>query len=131
MTRFPARLLYVCLIALTLASAAPRAISSGIVISQVYGGGGNAGAPYTHDFIELFNRGTTPVSIGGWSLQYASATGTGNFGANSGQLTELPSVTIQPGQYFLVQQASGAVGSPLPAPDYLDPTPINLSGTAG
>ncbi|MDH1603955.1 MULTISPECIES: hypothetical protein [unclassified Empedobacter] len=29
-----------------------------VVISQVYGGGGNSGAKYTHDFIELFNRGS-------------------------------------------------------------------------
>ena len=30
-------------------------IAEHIVISQVYGGGGNAGATYTHDFIELYN----------------------------------------------------------------------------
>src|ERR1043165_2829511 len=28
-----------------------------VVISQVYGGGGNASSVYTNDFIELFNRG--------------------------------------------------------------------------
>src|SRR5262245_4880264 len=60
------------------------AVSPDLVISQVYGGGGNAGALYTHDFIELFNRGTTAVSLSGMSLQYASATGTGNLGANTG-----------------------------------------------
>jgi hypothetical protein len=32
--------------------------TSKVVISQVYGGGGNTGATYTHDFIELFNSGT-------------------------------------------------------------------------
>ena len=69
-----------------------QAVSPDVVISQVYGGGGNSGATYTHDFIELFNRGTSSVSLAGWSVQYASATGTGNFGANSGQLSELPSV---------------------------------------
>ena len=53
------------------------AASDGVVISQVYGGGGNAGASFTHDFIELFNRGTTPVVLDGMSVQYASATGTG------------------------------------------------------
>ena len=41
------------------------AVSPDLVISQVYGGGGNGGAPYTHDFIELFNRGTTAVSLSG------------------------------------------------------------------
>ena len=102
-----------------------------LVISQVYGGGGNTSASHTHDFIEIFNRGAAPIPLTGMSLQYASAGGAGNFGANSGQLTEL-SGTIQPGRYFLVQEAStAAVGSPLPAPDLIDLTPINLSGTAG
>src|SRR5438093_1479830 len=59
-----------------------QAVSSGIVISQVYGGGGNASAPYLNDYVELFNRGTTTVSLTGWSVQYASATGTGTFAAN-------------------------------------------------
>src|SRR6266545_4300063 len=54
-----------------------RAVSPDVVISQVYGGGGNAGAPYTHDFVELFNRGSATVSLAGWSVQYTSATGTG------------------------------------------------------
>ena len=108
------------------------AVSPNIVISQVYGGRGNSGATYTHDFIELFNRGTSAVSLAGWSVQYTSATGTGNFGANSGQLTELPSVSLAPGQYLLIQEAStAAVGSPLPTPDVIDATPINMSGTAG
>jgi uncharacterized protein len=106
--------------------------SPGLVISQVYGGGGNSGAPYTHDFIELFNRGTASVSLAGLSIQYASATGTGNFGANSGQLTELPNVTLAPGQYYLVQQAAGAGnGVALPTPDLVDPTPIAMAAGAG
>ena len=31
-------------------------------ISQVYGGGGNAGATYKNDFIELYNPGAAAVS---------------------------------------------------------------------
>src|SRR5688500_17329353 len=90
-----------CALAVVLAAAysgPSQATSPNIVISQVYGAGGNSGATLTHDYIELFNRGNTAVSLAGWSLQYASATGTGNFGANSGQLTELPDVTLNPGQ---------------------------------
>src|SRR5574341_980987 len=68
-----------------------RAVSPDIVISQVYGGGGNTGATYTHDFIELFNRGTTSTSVDGWSVQYTSATGTGTFGSSSTLITLLPS----------------------------------------
>jgi len=106
-------------------------IGSDLRISQVYGGGGNTGAPYTHDFVELFNSGSIPVSLAGMSVQYTSAAGTGNFGANTGQLTELPDVTINPGQYYLIQEAGAATGVPLPTPDHIDPTPINMSGTNG
>ena len=47
-----------------------------VVISEVYGGGGNAGATYTNDFIELYNRTANTISLAGWSVQYAAATGT-------------------------------------------------------
>jgi uncharacterized protein len=102
-----------------------------VVIRQVFGGGSNSGAPFTHDFIELFNRSSAPASLAGWSVQYASATGTGTFGANTGQITELPDVTLEPGQSFLIQESGGSVGSPLPSADVVDATPISLSGTAG
>jgi predicted extracellular nuclease len=83
-----------------------------VVISQVYGGGGNSGAPFTHDFIELFNQGVTTVNLTGWSVQYQSSGGTGTW-----QVTPLTG-SIAPGGYYLVQEASNAaVGSPLPAPD--------------
>src|SRR5882672_605609 len=72
-----------------------QAVSTTIVISQVYGGGGNAGATYKNDFIELFNRGSAPASLTGWSVQYAAATGT------TWQKTDLTAVTLQPGQYYL------------------------------
>jgi uncharacterized repeat protein (TIGR01451 family) len=82
-----------------------------LVISQIYGGGGNASATYTNDFIEIFNRGNTAVSLNGMSVQYAAATSTsGNY-----SVTTLPSVLLQPGQYFLIQESSGgANGIALP-----------------
>ena len=55
------------------ASPGTAAPSSGIVVNEVYGGGGNSGATYTSDFIELRNRGTAAVSLDGWSVQYHSA----------------------------------------------------------
>ena len=105
-----------------------------VVISQVYGGGGNSGATYTHDFIELFNRGTVAQNLAGWSVQYASATGT-----TWTSKTDLPSVILQPGQYFLIQEATNAaVGIALPTPDLngisassTPPTGIALSGSTG
>src|SRR5258705_13957155 len=65
-----------------------QALSSGIVISQVYGGGGNAGATLTNDFIELFNRGNSAVSLTGWSVQYASAAG------STRQVTPITNLTL-------------------------------------
>ena len=99
-----------------------------VVISQVYGGGGNTGAPYTHDYVELFNRGTTTVSLEGWSIQYTSATGTGNFGGNAGLLVVL-SGSLAPGQYYLVQLAGGTTGTALPTAQATGTT--NMSATGG
>jgi len=94
-----------------------------IVISQVYGGGGNSGATYKNDFIELHNRGTTAISVDGWSVQYASSSGT------SWSATKL-SGTIGPGQYYLVQEANGTGGTTaLPQPDATGT--LALSGTSG
>ncbi|HEX9992004.1 MAG TPA: lamin tail domain-containing protein, partial [Acidimicrobiales bacterium] len=108
-------------------AAATAAPADDVVISQVYGGGGNSGATYTHDFVELFNQGDGPVTFTGWSIQYGSSTG--NFGSG---ITDLPSVTLAPGEHYLVQESSTAnVGSPLPTPDFVDPTPIFMSSSAG
>ncbi len=116
---------------LTAAPPEVRAASPDVVISQVYGGGGNTGAPYTHDLVELFNRGSATVSLAGWSVQYASALGAGNFGATPTQITPLAG-SLAPGAYLLIQEASSApVGSPLPTPDVTDPSPILMSATAG
>ena len=82
-----------------------------LVISQVYGGGGNSGATLKNDFIELFNPGGASVSLAGWSVQYASAAGT------TWQVTAL-SGSIPPGGYYLVQEAQGTGGTTaLPTPD--------------
>ena len=66
------------LVGMPMGSQPAAAASPNVVISQVYGGGGNAGATFQNDFVEIFNRGNTTVSLAGWSIQYASATGTGN-----------------------------------------------------
>lgn len=97
------------------ADATSPTVSQNVVISQVYGGGGNSGATLKNDFIELFNRGNSAVDISGWSVQYASAAGT------NWQVTSLcpgGACTIAPGHYFLIQEAQGAAGSlNLPTPD--------------
>lgn len=102
-----------------------EAQSSGapVVISQIYGGGGNSGATLRHDFVELFNRSNAPVDVAGWSVQYASSTGT------TWQRTDLAGV-ILPGAYYLVQEAAGAGGTQeLPPPDAVGA--IQMSASAG
>jgi uncharacterized protein (TIGR02145 family) len=100
---------------------------STLVISQIYYAGGLTGATYQNDYVELFNRGNTTMSLEGKSLQYASATGTDLFSAQSPVLL---SGNLQPGQYYLVSLAAGANGVPLPqAPDATGN--FNLSETGG
>jgi uncharacterized protein len=83
-----------------------------IVVSQVYGGGGNSGATYKNDFIELFNRGLTTITLTGWSVQYGAYNGTGTWA-----VTNLTG-SIAPGKYYLVQEAAGTGGLiSLPTPD--------------
>src|SRR5688572_28416998 len=103
--------------------------SPDLVISQVYGGGGNSGAPLRSDFIELYNRGAAPVSLSGLSLQYTSATGTGLFGSSG--ITRLPDATLTPGQYFLVLEASGANGASIPGPFFTVAPQIAMGATGG
>jgi predicted extracellular nuclease len=111
--RVPSRFARLVLAVLLSAGALSAAAASpNVVISQVYGGGGNSGATWKNDFIELFNRGSLAVSLNGWSVQYASTTGT------SWSRTNLTNVMLQPGQYYLIQEAAGAGGTTsLPAPD--------------
>ena len=133
MKQFLPKMFSIALILALALSALPMrkatALSADIVISQVYGGGGTSGGIYTNDFVELFNRGATTVSLAGWSIQYTSATGTGNFGSATNLITPL-SGSLAPGQYLLIQEAAGTnVIAPLPTPDIIDSTPINMSGT--
>lgn len=98
--------------------------SSAVVISQIFGGGGNTGAPYRNDFIELFNAGPETVSLSGWSVQYSGATST------TWSVTPLTSVSLGPGQYYLVQQSSGgSLGVLLPQPDSTGT--VSMSASAG
>ncbi|WP_326522649.1 ExeM/NucH family extracellular endonuclease [Cellulomonas edaphi] len=107
------------------AGAASAAVSPGaaVIINEVYGGGGNSGAVFKRDFVELYNPGTSPVSLAGWSVQYASATGT------SWQTTPLTG-SIPAKATYLVAEAVGSGGTTdLPTPDVAGA--IAMSGTAG
>jgi hypothetical protein len=95
-----------------------------LVISQVYGGGGTGGAPFKQDFIELFNRGTEPVSLGGKSLQYASSDGA--FSSTDNTIV-LPDRMLEPGRYFLIGLSGGPNGAALQAPDLSDLQTVKLN----
>jgi predicted extracellular nuclease len=120
--------LLVCLVLLltSVLISPPRAVNastSGIVISQIYGGGGNAGSTFKNDFIEIFNADGATVNLSGWSVQYASAAGT------TWQVTALNG-SLAPGQYFLIQESQGAGGTTnLPTPNATGN--IAMSATAG
>ncbi len=110
---------------LALAWASPGAQAanpSGLVVAQVFAGGGNSGAPYQNDYVVVFDAGAASVDLTGWTLQYAPAAGT------SWQATALAG-TIQPGHSYLVQLAStAAVGAVLPTPDATGTSNLAASG---
>jgi CHRD domain/Calx-beta domain len=94
-----------------------------VVISQIYTSGGESGAVYQSDYIELLNRGG-PISLNNWSVQYADANG------SAWQSTTLPVLTLQPGQRLLIREgSSGGDGAVVPSPD--GSGGIQMSSTAG
>jgi hypothetical protein len=98
--------------------------TANLVISQIYPGGGLTNAIYKNDFIEIFNRGTTTVdfTLTPYSVQFLST------GGSTWAKTDITSSSIAPGQYFLIQEASGgAAGATLPTPDATGT--INLTST--
>ena len=97
---------------------------SQVVIYEIYGDGGNAGAPYNKDYIMLRNNGTTTVNLTGYSVQYAPAT--------SASWSVVPLTgSIAPGGFYLIQMGSstGTAGSPLPTPNAT--SSVNMSATDG
>ena len=110
------------LAALTAVASASGSGAGSIVVAQLYAAGGNSGASYTNDYVELFNRGSSAVSITGWTLQYASATGT--VWASTALSGSVPA-----GGHYLVQLASsGANGSALPTADATGTSNLAMSG---
>ncbi len=99
--------------------------ASHVVISEIYGGGGNSGALYTHDFIELYNPTSSEIAMNGWSIQYQAGGGSGPFGARS-----TFTGTIRPRGFFLIQANPGSGGTqPLPAPDAV--AGFSMAATSG
>ncbi|NWH10656.1 InlB B-repeat-containing protein [Acholeplasma laidlawii] len=96
--------------------------NTGLMIYEVYGGGGNSGALYTNDYAVLYNGTSVDIDLSNYTLQYASATG--QF-TNKDEL----SGTILAGKYFVVKLGGGSTESDLPRVDFTGT--LNLSGTSG
>lgn len=102
--------------------------STGLMITEVYPGGGNAGATYNADFVELYNASNAPISLAGKSLQYRASTNTGI--PSGSNLFALPSVSVPSHSYFLVKGGSGATGVGIPkTPDAI--SSLAMGGSAG
>src|SRR6266700_2230919 len=97
-------------------------IAGDVVISQVYAGGGVSSSTYKTDFIELHNRGTTPVNLTGLTVQYSN--GTTNFWTGT-----FIGGTLQAGQYYLIQQGTPTSGlNDLPPPNASSSITLNAGG---
>ena len=96
-----------------------------VVISQIYGGGGNVGATYNRDYVELHNRGSSAVNLSTWSIQYGASTGT------TWQRLNLTGSIAACGYYLIQMTTSGTVGIAIPAPDVAAITAIDMAATAG
>jgi len=114
-----------CLLVCRADSAGPAAGASHLVISEIYGGGGNSGAFYTHDFIELYNPTSSAVEMTNWSVQYQSGGGSGPFGSRA-----VFSGTVPAHGFFLIQANPGSGGTEaLPPPDAV--AGFSLAATSG
>ena len=124
MTTFPAftpqRTLLATLIA-SLAASAP-ALAADVVINQLYAHSHSTSSNFGHDFVELYNRSNAPVSLDGMRVQYQSAGG-----SSWSSVTQLPPVTLAPGQYFLLRAARDQGRNPIDNFDAQAPG-MNLAG---
>jgi 5'-nucleotidase len=112
-----------------LATAAPaEAAGPGLVINEVYGGGGGGVATFENDFVELRNTSAEPITLTGKSLQYRGPLSTVQ--PLPENVVALPDVVVPAGETFLVQGASASsTGDPLPEPDLT--TSLDLGGLNG
>jgi hypothetical protein len=129
-------LLALCAFAPRPASAQTLSGSPNLVISQIYTRGGEAGASYQHDFIEIFNRSTQPVDMNNYVLQILSSSPSIPFGFSI-RIVSSRGIVVQPGRYLLIKlKGDGVDGQPLPTPDFdlsilPGPVPTNLNAMSG
>ena len=100
---------------------------TGLVISEVYGAGGNSGATYNADFVELYNP-TTAADRGGRARRPVPQRGAGATAASPpSPAASRPGTT----SWCRCRSASATVGAALPTPDVVSGSNINMSGANG
>ena len=97
--------------------------SKTVVISEIYGGGGNTGSSYNKDYIQLFNLSASQIDLADYTLQIGNDKG-------STQIFKL-SGTILPFHWFLIHgNGDGVSGADLPVGDVISDFNLDmLNGT--
>jgi 5'-nucleotidase len=99
---------------------------TGLVISEVYGAGGNNGALYDADFVELYNPTDDAASLSGLALHYRSAAG------GSGGSPYALSGSVPSHGHWLVQMSNaGTTGAALPSPDQVASPAFSMAAAGG
>jgi hypothetical protein len=115
------RVLLILILSFSFFQLSALAASSNLVISQIYLATGPGTAEPQNPYFELFNRGTSTVSLSGWTIQYAQGAGVFQAFPLSG--------SIAPGQYYLISVIGIAGGNvSLPTPDLVINATVSLGG---
>ncbi len=108
------------------APAAANPAGTGLVVSEVYGAGGNNGAVYNADYVELYNPTSAAIALNGLSVHYRSASG------GSGGTPYALAGSLDAGAHFLVRMsATGANGAALPTPDATASPAFSMAAAGG
>ena len=114
----------VFIVQLTPAPARAAITAGNVVISEVYGGGGNTQPTYSNDYVELFNRTRSRIDLTGWKLEYSSVSSTA--------WTAVPLRGPVNAYHFYLVKLGGGGGGGAPMPKTPDATGTpNLARTGG
>src|SRR5438552_10588857 len=123
-----------CLLILSSVLMAQSTADPNIRIGQIYTRGGQAGATFQNDYVELFNRGNVDVDVSGWSLNISNFSAIPpniQYSATNIKLFSSTGIIISPGSHLLIKfGGSGTNGQPISASD-INLNPFPLSDTGG
>ncbi|MEI2713427.1 MAG: ExeM/NucH family extracellular endonuclease [Nocardioides sp.] len=112
--------------ALIAAPAGANPAGTGLVINEVYGAGGNSGALFNADFVELYNPTASAIDLAGLSIQYRSA------GGGSGGAPYALSGSVPAGSTYLIRMSNvGANGAELPTPNATASPAFSMAAAGG